>query len=110
MISANYTHYLMKVEIKTADYLRIIADLVSANNDVANRIEKASKYANIVLTRLNIPAQHEVAVGVLAVLFCHSRIYGKVPFRRLKLKMDLLDLLNPLIVEDFIYLLNNNKL
>ena len=97
----------MKPEIKTADYLRIIADLVSANNEALNRIEKASKLANIVQIRLGIPVQHEVAVGILAVLFCHSTMYGKVPFRRLKLKMDLLDLLNPLAVEDFIYLLNN---
>ena len=107
MISANYTYYLNTTEIKITDYLRIIADLVSANNDMANRIEKASKYANIVQARLNIPLQHEVAVGVLAVLFCHSSLYGKVPFRCLKLKMGLLDLLNPLVVEDFIYLLNS---
>lgn len=108
MISTNYTDYLnMRAEIKTTDYLRIIADLVSINNDVANRVEKASKLANIVQIRLGIPVQHEVAVGILAVLFCHSTMYGKVPFRRLKLKMDLLDLLNPLAVEDFIYLLNN---
>ena len=74
---------------------------------MANRITKASNHANTVQSRLNIPEQHEVSVGVMAVLFCHSRIYGKVPFRRLMLKMDLIDLLNPLIVEDFIYLLNN---
>jgi len=96
----------MKTEIKTADYLRIIADLVSVNNEALNRIEKASKLANIVQIRLGIFAQHEVAVGILAILFCHSTMYDKVPFRRLKLKMDLLDLLNPLAVEDFIYLLN----
>jgi hypothetical protein len=107
MISANYTYYLNTTEIKITDYLRIIADLVSANNDMANRIEKASKYANIVQARLNIPLQHEVAVGVLAVLFCHSSIYSKVPFVRLERKMKLLDLRNPLVVEDFIYLLNN---
>jgi len=98
---------LNSTEIKTADYLRIIADLLATNNDVANRLAKASKYANIVQKRLNFPEENEVAVGVLAVLFCHSNMYGKVPFRRIKLKMDLLDLLNPLIVEDFIYLLNN---
>lgn len=108
MISTNYTDYLnMRAEIKTTDYLRIIADLVSINNDVANRVEKASKLAKIIQARLNVPAQHEVAIGVLAVLFSHSNIYGKVPFRRLQLKMDLLDLLNPIVVEDFIYLLNN---
>lgn len=107
MISTNYTDYLNSTEIKTADYLRIIADLLATNNDVANRLAKASKYANIVQKRLNFPEENEVEVGVLAVLFCHSNMYGKVPFRRIKLKMDLLDLLNPLIVEDFIYLLNN---
>lgn len=107
MISANYTDYLKTQEIKTTDYLRKIADLVSANNDVANRLTKASKYANVVQSRLNIPYRHEVSVGILAVLFCHSSMYGKVPFRRLKLKMDLINLLDPLIVEDFIYLLNN---
>jgi hypothetical protein len=94
-------------EIKTADYLRIISDMVSANNEVISRLAKASKYANIVQSRLSIPEENEVAVGVLAVLFCHSSMYGKVPFRRLKLKMDLINLLNPLILEDFIYLLNN---
>jgi hypothetical protein len=108
MISTNYTNYLnRKTEIKTTDCLRIISDLLSKNSDVANRITKASNHANTVQSRLNIPKQHEVSVGVMAVLFCHSRIYGKVPFRRLMLKMDLIDLLNPLIVEDFIYLLNN---
>lgn len=106
MISTNYTDLLGKTEIKTTDYLRIIADLVSANNDVSNRVKKASKLANIFQKRLGIPAQHEVAVGILSILFCHSTIYGKVPFRRLKLKMYLLDLTNPLVVEDFIYLLN----
>lgn len=103
----NFIINLTKTDIKTTDYLRIIADLVSANSDVNNRIEKASKYANIVQSRLNIPLKHEVAVGVLAVMFCHSSLYGKVPFRCLKLKMGLLDLLNPLVVEDFVYLLNN---
>lgn len=103
----NFIINLTKTDIKITDYLRIIADLVSANNDMANRIEKASKYANIVQARLNIPLQHEVAVGVLAVLFCHSSIYSKVPFVRLERKMELLDLRNPLVVEDFIYLLNN---
>ena len=39
-------------------------------------------------------------VGVMSVLFCHSRIYAKVPLRRLKLKMDLIDLSNPLVVPD----------
>lgn len=107
MISGNYTDYLNKTKIKTTDYLRIIADLVSANNNVANRLKTASKYANVVQARLSIPEEHEVAVGILAVLFCHSSMYGKVPFRRLKLKMGLIDLLNPLIVEDFIYLLNS---
>lgn len=107
MISQNYIDYLMKSEIKTIDYLRILADLVSANNDTLNRIEKASTLANIIQARLAIPVQHEVAVGILAVLFCHSRLGGKVPFRRLRLKMGLLDLLHPLVVEDFIFLLNN---
>lgn len=107
MISMNYTDYLTRKQIRTTDYLRIIADLVLINDDVANRVKQASKYANIVQTRLNIPIQHEVAICVLAVLFSHSNMYGKVPFRRLKLKMDLLDLLNPLGVEDFVYLINN---
>lgn len=107
MIITNYTDYLTRKQIRTTDYLRIIADLVLINDDVANRVKQASKYANIVQTRLNIPIQHEVAIGVLAVLFCHSSIYSKVPFVRLERKMELLDLRNPLVVEDFIYLLNN---
>lgn len=96
----------MKTEIETTDYLRIIADLVSVNNDIENRVKKASKYANIVQKILNIPIRHELGVGLLCVLFFHSRIYCKVPFERLKLKMGLLDLTNPLGVEDYIYLLN----
>lgn len=97
----------MKTEIETTDYLRIIADLVSVNNDIENRVKKASKYANIVQKILNIPIRHELGVSLLGVLLYHSSMYSKVPFRRLQLKMDLLDLLNPLAVEDFIYLLNN---
>lgn len=98
---------MTKVEIRTADYLRIITDLVSANNDVANRLNKAAKYAKVVQSRLNIPDRQEVAIGILAVLFSHSSIYAKVSFTRLKMKMGLLDLHNPLVVEDFIYLINN---
>ena len=105
MIINNYIDYLKKTEIKTTDYLRIISDLVSANSDVYNRIEQGSKLAKIVQTRLGIRTPHEVAI--LAVMFCHSSMYGKVPFRRLKLKMGLLDLSKPLVVEDFIYMLNN---
>lgn len=107
MISNNYTDYLKKTKIKTADYLRIIADLVSANNDVYERIEKASKLLKVVQLKLTILELHEVSVAILSVLFCHSSMYSKVPFRRLKLKMGLLDLSNQLVVEDFIYLLNN---
>lgn len=93
------------MKLKTTDYLRIIADRCSTNDNAIQRVDSATKYASIVQHRLTIPDDFEVSVGILAVLFCNSRLNSKVPFHRLKLKMGLLEITN--VQEDFIYLLNN---
>ena len=94
------------MELQTTDYLRIIADLCSTNDNAIQRVDSATKYASIVQHRLTIPDDFEVSVAILAVLFCNSRLNSKVPFNRFILKLGLLEITE--VQEDFIFLLNNN--
>ena len=93
------------MKLRTTDYLRIIADLCSNNDNVIHRVDNATKLTNVVQKNLSIPEDYEIAVAILSVLFCNYTLCHKVSFSQFKLKMGLFEITN--VQEDIIYLLNN---